>query len=172
MTVSIDIALGTEPPGPALVRLLDLLGELVSDGAGEITVTGSDRWSPVPRSGVGLSLAVPTGPDPVAVPSAGGDRVLIQAASRVVRRGRHVLPLTRREFDLLLFLAENPRRVFTRSRLLTSVWGHRHALERTVDVHVRRLRVKIGADLALVTTVHGVGYRLADDAPVTVDPTR
>ncbi|MBO4210200.1 winged helix-turn-helix domain-containing protein, partial [Micromonospora echinofusca] len=145
------------------------LGELVSDGAGEITVSGSDHRPPVPRAG--LSLAAPTGPDPVAVPAAGGDRIHIQAASRVVRRGRQVLALTRREFDLLLFLAENPRRVFTRSRLLTSVWGHRHALERTVDVHVRRLRGKIGVDVPLVTTVYGVGYRLADEARVTIDRT-
>ncbi|WP_409074628.1 winged helix-turn-helix domain-containing protein, partial [Micromonospora chalcea] len=71
--------------------------------------------------------------------------------------------------DLLLFLAEHPRRVFTRLQLLANVWGYEHAVARTVDVHVRRLRAKFGPDTPLVTTVYGVGYRLADDAAITVD---
>ncbi len=80
------------------------------------------------------------------------------------------LPLTRLEFDLLLFLAENPRRVFTRAQLLIGVWGYDHTGERTVDVHVRRLRVKLGDGLPLITTVYGVGYRLSDDAGVVIRP--
>jgi DNA-binding response OmpR family regulator len=78
------------------------------------------------------------------------------------------LPMTRLEFDLLHFLAVNPRRVFSRMQLLTAVWGYEHTGERTVDVHVRRLRVKLGAHVPLVTTVYGVGYRLADDANIVV----
>ncbi|BCB75467.1 hypothetical protein Pflav_018770 [Phytohabitans flavus] len=80
--------------------------------------------------------------------------------------GGQSVDLTRLEFDLLVFLAENPRRVFTRLQLLGAVWGYDHAVARTVDVHVRRLRAKIGDGVPLVTTVYGVGYRLADDAPV------
>ncbi|MGX1618279.1 winged helix-turn-helix domain-containing protein, partial [Micromonospora chalcea] len=49
------------------------------------------------------------------------------------------------------------------------VWGYELAVARTVDVHVRRLRAKFGPDTPLVTTVYGVGYRLADDAAITVD---
>jgi DNA-binding response OmpR family regulator len=78
--------------------------------------------------------------------------------------------LTRREFDLLLFLSENRRRVFSREQLLTRVWGYEWVGgSRTVDVHIRRLRVKLGQDGPVVCTVHGVGYRLDDDVQVTVD---
>ena len=71
------------------------------------------------------------------------------------------------EFDLLVFFAAHPRQVFTRSQLLTQVWGHVHTGARTVDVHISRLRNKLG-EPELITTVYGVGYRLADDAPITV----
>jgi DNA-binding response OmpR family regulator len=93
--------------------------------------------------------------------------VFIEPWARSVYKGQTSLELTRREFDLLLFLAEHPRHVFTRAQLLTHVWGDFYAGGRTVDVHVRRLRAKIGADL--VTTVRGIGYRLADRADVYVD---
>jgi DNA-binding response OmpR family regulator len=76
--------------------------------------------------------------------------------------------LTRLEYDLLLFLARHPRQVFTRAQLLRNVWGYEHAVERTVDVHVRRLRGKLGVHANVVTTVFGVGYRLSDEAEVTV----
>ncbi|MET8197744.1 winged helix-turn-helix domain-containing protein, partial [Micromonospora sp. NPDC005222] len=97
----------------------------------------------------------------------GGVRIL--TGTRRVRHGGAEVMLTRIEYDLLLFLAEHPRRVFTRLQLLANVWGYEHAVARTVDVHVRRLRAKFGPDTPLVTTVYGVGYRLADDAAITVD---
>jgi DNA-binding response OmpR family regulator len=71
--------------------------------------------------------------------------------------------LTAREFDLLWFLAGNPRHVFSRDQLLDRVWGHLPAVETgTVAVHVRRLREKIEADPSRperIQTVWGVGYR-------------
>ncbi len=71
--------------------------------------------------------------------------------------------LTAREFDLLWFLAANPRRVFSRSHLMDRVWGHAPALDTgTVTVHIRRLREKLEADPsrpAHLQTVWGVGYR-------------
>ena len=76
--------------------------------------------------------------------------------------------LTRVEYDLLHFLALHPRQVFTRSQLLESVWGFAHGGPRTVDVHIRRLRAKLGN--SRVTTVRGFGYRLADDAMVHLLP--
>jgi len=92
--------------------------------------------------------------------------VLIDVAARqVVRHGREV-PLTRLEFDLLVFLARHARRVFTRDQLLRSVWGYDIAGPRTVDVHIRQLRGKL--DVPVVRTVYGVGYRLADDAGITL----
>jgi DNA-binding winged helix-turn-helix (wHTH) protein len=106
--------------------------------------------------------------DQVTTEEAAHDRVLIHPDSRDAYRGTTSLALTRVEFDLLLFLAENPRRAFTRLQLLTAVWGHTHAGERTVDVHIRRLRKKIGDELPLITTVYGIGYRLHDNALIVI----
>ncbi|NUT34313.1 MAG: winged helix-turn-helix transcriptional regulator [Hamadaea sp.] len=69
---------------------------------------------------------------------------------------------TRREFDLLLFLTQHAGICFTRLQLLRSVWGHEFSGERTVDVHVRRVRVKLAGFGPTVSTVHGFGYRLDD----------
>ena len=63
----------------------------------------------------------------------------------------------------------HPRRVFSRGQLLHQVWGYDMVSgERTVDVHVRRLRVKLGGRTPLIATVRGVGYRLDEAAPVTI----
>jgi DNA-binding response OmpR family regulator len=74
------------------------------------------------------------------------------------------LDLTYKEFELLRFLIQRPGRVFTRSDLLQEVWGYNfYGGTRTVDVHVRRLRAKLGVEHeALIQTVRGVGYRAAD----------
>ena len=74
------------------------------------------------------------------------------------------LDLTFKEFELLRFLAEHPGRVFTRPALMREVWGYDfYGGTRTVDVHVRRLRAKLGpTHEALIETVRGVGYRAAD----------
>jgi DNA-binding response OmpR family regulator len=81
-------------------------------------------------------------------------------------RGR-VLDLRPREYDLLSFLARHKGQVFTRDALLEHVWGHATFIdERTVDVHVRRLRGKLGGidpDIEVILTEWGVGYRLAED---------
>jgi DNA-binding response OmpR family regulator len=97
---------------------------------------------------------------------ASADALRVYPESRTVLRGDESLPLTRREFDLLLFLSEHPHRVFTRRQLLSAVWGHEYASERTIDVHIRRLRVK--ARQPLVATVYRVGYRLHEDTVATV----
>jgi DNA-binding response OmpR family regulator len=72
-----------------------------------------------------------------------------------------VLDLTFKEFELLKYLAQHPGRVFTRDQLLQEVWGYDYfGGTRTVDVHVRRLRAKLGTDNeALIGTVRNVGYR-------------
>jgi DNA-binding response OmpR family regulator len=95
--------------------------------------------------------------------------LFLHTGSRLVVRDGVPLQLTRREYDLFQFFCANPRRVFTRSQLLRQVWGYDMVgTERTVDVHVRRLRVKLGACASIITTVRGVGYRLDDDAPVEI----
>ena len=80
-------------------------------------------------------------------------------------KGR-TLSLTPREFDLLGFLARHPGRVFSREELLTKVWGYDYVGEtRTVDVHVRRLRVKLGEATRVIETVTGAGYKLVAEPP-------
>lgn len=102
-------------------------------------------------------------------PSAGsirlGPLVLDPVSYRATVDGA-ALDLTYKEFALLRFLAERPWRVFTRPDLLREVWGFDfYGGTRTVDVHVRRLRAKLGPSTEwLVETVRGVGYR-AVDAP-------
>ena len=88
-------------------------------------------------------------------------RVRVLVPGRVVLRDGERVHLSRLEFDLLRFLAERPGRVFSREALLDAVWGgDREVTPRTVDVHVRRVRAKLGRDLQLLSTVRGVGYRL------------
>ncbi|MDQ0709712.1 MULTISPECIES: response regulator transcription factor [Arthrobacter] len=88
--------------------------------------------------------------------------VVIDEASYTARINGEALNLTFKEFELLKYLAQHPGRVFTRQQLLTEVWGYDYyGGTRTVDVHVRRLRAKLGPDHeTLIGTVRNVGYRL------------
>jgi DNA-binding response OmpR family regulator len=89
-----------------------------------------------------------------------GELAIDEATYAARLRGR-VLDLTFKEFELLKFLAQHPGRVFTRAQLLQEVWGYDYfGGTRTVDVHVRRLRAKLGPEHdALIGTVRNVGYR-------------
>ena len=87
--------------------------------------------------------------------------VVIDEASYTAKVHGEPLNLTYKEFELLKYLAQHPGRVFTRDQLLHEVWGYDYyGGTRTVDVHVRRLRAKLGADHEqLIGTVRNVGYR-------------
>jgi DNA-binding response OmpR family regulator len=86
--------------------------------------------------------------------------VVVDCGRREAVRDGEVVPLATREFDLLAFLLENQGLALSRQQLLDGVWGEGwFGDERTVDVHVRQLRKKLGPDLPLAT-VWGVGYRL------------
>ena len=87
--------------------------------------------------------------------------VTIDEATYTARVKGRVLDLTFKEFELLKFLAQHPGRVFSRAQLLQEVWGYDYyGGTRTVDVHVRRLRAKLGSDHeTLIGTVRNVGYR-------------
>ncbi|WP_341393352.1 winged helix-turn-helix transcriptional regulator [Arthrobacter sp. G119Y2] len=87
--------------------------------------------------------------------------VVIDEASYTARVNGTALNLTYKEFELLKYLAQHPGRVFTRDQLLHEVWGYDYyGGTRTVDVHVRRLRAKLGPDHEnLIGTVRNVGYR-------------
>jgi len=88
----------------------------------------------------------------------------IDVEKHEVKVGGKPVELTAKEFDLLKFLAENKQRVFGRDRLLDAVWGIDVAIEtRTVDVHVRRLREKLGKKTGkYIQTLRGVGYKFND----------
>ncbi|MEY4152996.1 MAG: hypothetical protein RL470_1055, partial [Actinomycetota bacterium] len=92
----------------------------------------------------------------------------IDVTAHEVHRGATTIQLTRLEFDLLVALAKDPGRVFTRDALLSEVWGYRHSTDtRLVNVHVQRLRSKIEHDPErpeIVMTVRGVGYKAGGSA--------
>jgi DNA-binding response OmpR family regulator len=95
------------------------------------------------------------------------DGLTVDLAAREVRVEGELASLTVKEFDLLAYLAERPRRAFRRDELLERVWGYSYGDASTVTVHVRRLREKIEQDPSSptrITTVWGVGYRFDDDA--------
>ncbi|MEY4499212.1 MAG: hypothetical protein RL101_198 [Actinomycetota bacterium] len=91
--------------------------------------------------------------------------IVIDEASYSARLNGKPLDLTFKEFALLKFLAGNPGRVFTRDQLLSEVWGYDYfGGTRTVDVHIRRLRAKLGDLESMIGTVHNVGYRFMVEA--------
>lgn len=79
----------------------------------------------------------------------------------VVKRSEDLIPLPRKEFELLYFMASRPGKVFRREDLLSEIWENVHVTDRTVDVHVRKLREKLGADY--IVTVKGVGYKFISE---------
>jgi DNA-binding response OmpR family regulator len=93
-----------------------------------------------------------------------GDLVIDTAKAEILVRGNRV-ELTYREYELLCFLASSPGRVFSREALLNKVWGYDYyGGDRTVDVHIRRLRSKIEiGELTFIETVRNIGYRFRDD---------
>jgi DNA-binding response OmpR family regulator len=144
VTISLDLSAVADRE-----RVLGALRDLVAAGGGQEASV----------------LVPPASPPPDA--SRPAERPLeIRPGTRTVLRAGTPIRLSRLEYDLLLFFVRHPDRVFTRHQLLTHVWGHTFAGSRTVDVHIRRLRMKLELERPLVTTVHGIGYRLADDPPV------
>ncbi|MDX3381126.1 winged helix-turn-helix domain-containing protein [Streptomyces niveiscabiei] len=108
---------------------------------------------------------------PVAVPepeperSAAGALVRIDSVQRTAFVDGAELDLTYLEFELLAHLVAHPHRVHTRDQLVTTVWGYGHVGDgRTVDVHVARLRRKLGAHRQAIQTVRRVGYKYAPSA--------
>src|SRR6478736_8922254 len=142
-----------DPPPPELARLLDLGDELYDDFC-------LDPFHPRElearlrhlfwRTGFG------TAPELVEY----GGLVLNLETYQAVIDG-DPLDLTYMEYELLKFLAQHPGKVFTRETLLSRVWGYEYyGGARTVDVHIRRLRAKLGEEhAALIQTVRSVGYR-------------
>ena len=125
------------------------------------------------RPGVSVSAAIaisaPAGApvvlaDPGPAAEVSGEIEVDRRSYRASVGGRD-LDLSFREFELLSFLVEHPGRVFSRRQLVSSVWEGAAVGARTVDVHVRRLRVKLGEAAERITTVRNVGYRLEPARP-------
>lgn len=86
-----------------------------------------------------------------------GDLTIDRTSYTISIKGKEI-NLPKKEFELLYFLAQNPNKVFSREDLLQNIWGTDvYVLARTVDVHIRKVREKIGEDY--ITTVKGVGYK-------------
>ena len=119
------------------------------------------------RIALGNSAAELLAANPNAQEIRSGDVVIDERTYTAKLKGR-VLDLTFKEFELLKYLAQHPGRVFTRSQLLQEIWGYDYfGGTRTVDVHIRRLRSKLGPEFeAIIGTVRNVGYRFttANDA--------
>jgi DNA-binding response OmpR family regulator len=100
-----------------------------------------------------------------------GDVVIDEDSYTAKIKGR-TLDLTFKEFELLKYLAQHPGRVFSRSQLLQEIWGYDYfGGTRTVDVHIRRLRSKLGPEFeSVIDTVRNVGYRFStSNNPVTAE---
>jgi DNA-binding response OmpR family regulator len=93
--------------------------------------------------------------------------VVIDEKSYTAKIKGQALDLTFKEFELLKYLAQHPGRVFTRSQLLQEIWGYDYfGGTRTVDVHIRRLRSKLGPEFeSIIGTVRNVGYRFTVQQP-------
>jgi two-component system, OmpR family, alkaline phosphatase synthesis response regulator PhoP len=86
--------------------------------------------------------------------------LIIDRTSYTIKVNNREINLPKKEFELLFFLAQNPNKVFSREDLLQNIWGSDvYVLARTVDVHIRKVREKIGDDY--ITTVKGVGYKFS-----------
>lgn len=86
--------------------------------------------------------------------------LIIDRISYTIKVSNKEISLPKKEFELLFFLAQNPNKVFSRDDLLLNIWGSDvYVLARTVDVHIRKVREKIGDDY--ITTVKGVGYKFS-----------
>ena len=134
----------------AVAERLPGVGRPSASGPGEAPWVGR-----ADRSGAGLTEPLPV--------------LYLETGSRTVWCDGVAVHLSRREYDLLSYLCRNPRRVFCRAQLLRNVWGYEMVGgERTVDVHIRRLRAKLGGCAEGIVTVRGIGYRFDDQAAVAV----
>jgi two-component system, OmpR family, response regulator MtrA len=156
VTLTIGVTLTGDRPHRDALDFIDGLNRLAEGVGARLSIASA----PAPKPPV--SLVRPAGPAEPGEPA----EIEMHPGTRVVRRHGAPIALTRVEYDLLAFLVDHPQQVFTRRQLLSQIWGDDGNSRRTVDVHVSRLRSKLGADL--VATTRGVGYRLAEHAPIRV----
>ncbi|WP_329313365.1 winged helix-turn-helix domain-containing protein [Streptomyces sp. NBC_01278] len=146
---------------PTLPGQPPMIGYLVLVPAGSADQQPPIAFAPqsVPAPAASRGAAATTS----AAPTTGDELVRIDAAQRTAEVDGRVLDLTYLEFELLAHLVAHPHRVHSRDQLVTTVWGYGHVGDgRTVDVHVARLRRKLGAaHRGAIQTVRRVGYKYA-----------
>jgi DNA-binding winged helix-turn-helix (wHTH) protein len=175
LVVNVQIAVpGGTPAAERVFALADRLHALAVDDDYAARVSTTVALVPTePEPAVGHAEPEP-GTGPPVPPSPVPDLVLLVDRRVALLDGRP-MRLTRLEYDLLLCLADNAGRVLTRGQLLHHVWGHPVASSgRTVDVHILRLRAKLGGRGPVISTIRGVGYRMDRQSRVAVirDPSR
>jgi len=172
-----------------LIRAKELLGQLAGSQAPLLAIISEGAWAAVNpdwrvddvilhsagpgevEARIRLAIGKADAPTALAATARSGEvrsgELVIDEATYSARIGGAALDLTFKEFELLKFLAQHPRRVFTRSQLLQEVWGYDYfGGTRTVDVHVRRLRAKLGVEHeGLIGTVRNVGYKFVPTKP-------
>jgi DNA-binding response OmpR family regulator len=131
--------------------------DLILDNAGPAEVEARIKVA------IGRLQAARIAADPTSGEIRSGEVVIDEKSYTAKIKGRS-LDLTFKEFELLKYLAQHPGRVFTRAQLLQEIWGYDYfGGTRTVDVHVRRLRSKLGPEFeAIIGTVRNVGYRFTN----------
>ncbi|WP_157987771.1 winged helix-turn-helix domain-containing protein [Jiangella endophytica] len=157
--VEVDEALAGRS-GTTVVELAELLREFAQELLPTAETSAAIALRSPSHAGAQLRAVKAAIAEPEREPQAGSGFQLDHAARTAVVDGRAVT-LTHREFELLAYLIENRRRAVTRPELIDHVWplGTR-AGSRTVDVHIRRLRVKLGPHGRRIHTLRGHGYRL------------
>jgi DNA-binding response OmpR family regulator len=160
------ILVATGPGAPLLVVVTEagFVGITAEWGVGDVVLDTAHAAEVDARIRLLAGRAAQAEESPARISASG---VVIDEASYSVKIHDRPLNLTFKEFELLRFLVTHPSRVFTREQLLSEVWGYDYfGGTRTVDVHVRRLRAKLGDMEQLIGTVRNVGYRfnVADDA--------
>ncbi|MFI6937858.1 winged helix-turn-helix domain-containing protein [Streptomyces sp. NPDC050418] len=155
---------GGRPSEPPLVGYL----LLVPEGTDPAELFAKDRPLPEIRPVVAEPAPV-LQPQDEAGPAA-RDAVRIDTARHVAEVDGRELDLTYLEFELLAYLVRRPHRVHARDALVTAVWGYHHVGDgRTVDVHIARLRRKLGAHRHRIVTVRRVGYKYVPDQQESPD---
>lgn len=156
-------ATGTSTPVIAILTEGGLAGVTGDWGVDEVLL---DTAGPAEvEARLRLSVARLAAIDPVEDAQITAGEVMIDEVTYVAKVGGRALDLTYKEFELLKYLAQHPGRVFTRAQLLQEVWGYDYyGGTRTVDVHIRRLRAKLGGEHELlIGTVRNVGYRFVSE---------
>ncbi|MGW6576115.1 winged helix-turn-helix domain-containing protein [Streptomyces sp. NPDC054945] len=130
---------------------------------GYLVLVPADQQPPIAFAPQAVAAAVPSTPAAHAPAGPADGLVRIDSAQRTAEVDGQVLDLTYLEFELLAHLVRHPHRVHSRDQLVTTVWGYGHVGDgRTVDVHIARLRRKLGAShRAAIQTVRRVGYKYA-----------